>query len=160
MMIVFKHFLRKKITKMKSYRNLALVNFLNYVKMKKLFSLMNSNQLFFHQIIFFLSSNLGFGTKRVLVFKPVGEKELRGMHHIATSMKRWFSDVKKDLWKYRLNCTNKAPETKYSIKKCHSNRKKGCSSYLATRYGWLIQSCKEYIRDRKINSRFYYTWFL
>ena len=53
MMIVFKHFLRKKITKMKSYRNLALVNFLNYVKMKKLFSLMNSNQLFFHRIIFF-----------------------------------------------------------------------------------------------------------
>ena len=52
MMIVFKHFLRKKITKMKRYRNLALLNFLHDGKMKKLFSLMNSNQLFFHQINF------------------------------------------------------------------------------------------------------------
>ena len=69
MMIVFKHFLRKKITKMKRYRNLALVHFLHYGKMKELFSFMNSN----HKDK--LSSDLGFGTKRVLVLKPVGEKE-------------------------------------------------------------------------------------
>ena len=42
----------------------------------------------------------------------------------AMSMERWFSDVKKDVWKYRWNCSAKAPETKYSIKKCHSNLKK------------------------------------
>ena len=37
---------------MKRYRNLALVNFLHYGKMKKMFSVMNSNQLFFHRINF------------------------------------------------------------------------------------------------------------
>ena len=52
MMIVFKHFLRKKITKMKRYRNLALVNFMHYGKMKKLFTSMNLNQLFFLRISF------------------------------------------------------------------------------------------------------------
>ena len=52
MMIVFKHFLRKKITKMKRYRNLALVNFMHYEKMKKLFTFMNLNQLFFLRITF------------------------------------------------------------------------------------------------------------
>ena len=67
---------------------------------------------------------MGFGTKRVLVFKPMGEKEWWGMHRIAMSMERWFSDVKKDLWNYCWNCTSKAPETKCSIKKCHSSQKR------------------------------------
>ena len=74
-------------------------------------------------------------------------------------MERWILDVKKNLWKHHWNCATKPSETKYAmkakkyVKKCHSNRKKGCCSYLATSYGWLLHSCRENVRNLKINSR-------
>ena len=54
---------------MKRYQNLALR------KNEKIVLLMNSNQLFFSSNK--LSSDSGFGTKRVLVFKPLGQKKTR-----------------------------------------------------------------------------------
>ena len=116
-MIVFKHFFRKKIAKMKRY----WLTFWIIEKWKNCSRLWIQINFVF---IYKLSSDLGLGTKRVLVSKPVREKEWRGTHRIATSMERWFSDAKKDLWKYHWNCATKAPETKYSIKKCNSNGKR------------------------------------
>ena len=127
-MIVFKHFLQKKITKMKRYRNLALVNFLQYGKMKKLFALTKSNQRFFHRINFCQFWGL---ERSEFWFLNCGREGMtRNVSHFKVDGKMIFRCQGRPL--YHWNCTTKAPETLYSIKKCHSNRKTGCCSYLAT----------------------------
>ena len=152
MMTVFKHFLQKKITKMKRYRNLALVNFLHYGKMNKLLSLMNSNQLFFHRINFV---RFGLQNEESFGFQTCGRE---GMTR----------NILQHQWKDEFRMSRKTFESiieivRPSLQKQNTQlrtviliEKKGCCSYLAI-YIAILHSCRENVRNRKINSRFYHT---